>query len=579
MGYYRRSSSSSDWKPMKLSSLLSSLVISLMAFGAAAASAQPLSLEIARAVRGTPAVGIHYNTWFYGESQKGADGYCTSHPWSTNPLWLPGTKSLLFAENPNGYCYDNFQSGSAAVHAPWLSHLNVDYVIYDVTNESKSNDPVHDKSYQGAIASMPVFAAYAPHPIRSVFMFSATSWAQFECSVTNNCASSVGPQDEVFTLNEYMTSHFADLYQRYQTDSSAFMTLEGKPLLLVYVNRGRNVKDRTTGRPYFTGPGGYIPSVDQFNPEIQKYPNGTIRLQDAFTVRYAIAGEGTDFRGISNKIWMWDCQQCQFSEASFAGLFNSALKFRDLGQLKDGFVQGLSKLTVVMSPWNSFSGSGDEKGPYSVTLEPNTTLYKVDSTPGNYNPYFFYDNVAAIIHDVTGRTDAPAPQKLYRPADVSMLDTNWAPIDPNRYYALKNAITQKCVDVTGGSQSNGTPLQQWDCIPGNPNQKWQIRLQPSGAFSLISQASGKCLDFAAPNWFSNGNTVQQWECSGAPNQSFSFNLLPDFPVLYHIKSMTPNQCLDVPSGNAANGQLLQSWECSNLKENPVHNQSFYLSPQ
>lgn len=560
-----------------LASVLSQLTICATALAAVVANAQPLSLENARAVRGKPAIGIHYNTWFNGTDNRVSDGYCWHHTWN-QALQLPGTKSLLFNENPNGYCYSSFDASTADTHAPWLAHLNVDYVIYDVTNESKSSSVAGDPSYQGAIKSMPRFSTYGPHPIRSVFMFSATSWAQFECPVTNNCAASIGSQDEVFTLNDYMISHFEDLYQRFEGDSSGFVTLEGKPLMLVFVNRGRNVKDRTTGNPYFNGPGGYIPGAGQFNPEIRKRSNEKIRLQDAFTVRYAIYGENTDYRSISNKIWMFMCQQCQFAEASYAGLLNENLKFRDLAQFKGGLEQGLTKTTVVISPWNGFSTSGDEKGPFSVTLEPNTTLYKVDSTPGNNNPYFFYDNVAAIIHEVTGRSDAPAPQKLERPADDGMRDTDWNLVDPNRYYALKNAVTQKCADVTGGSFSNGARIQQWDCMPGNPNQMWQIKVQPSGAYSLVSKASGKCLDFASQNWFSNGNVVQQWECTGATNQSFSFNLIPGFGVLYHLKAMTPNQCLDVPSGNAANGQQLQSWECSSLQQ-PNHNQSFYISPQ
>lgn len=566
---------------MKFSSLFSSIIVSVTALAAGTAFSQPLSLENARLSRGKPAIGIHYNTWFYGNfygnAVRNADGYCSGHPWNTNPLWLPETKSLLFAENPNGYCYSDFDASTADVHAAWLSHLNVDYVIYDVTNESKNASVASDPSYQGALTTMRRFSTYGPHPIRNVFMFSATSWAG-DCAVKGTCAPSIGEKTEIFTLTPSMIEHFEDLYQRYQTDPTPFVTLEGKPLMLVYLNRGNNVYDPATGLQYFTGPGKYIPGPGQFNPEITKLNADKIRLQDAFTVRYALWGERTDFQKISNKIWMWDCQQCQFTEASFAGLFNSTLKFRDLAQLKSGLLEGLSKTTVIMSPWNSFSGSGDEQGPYSVTLEPNTTLYKVDSTPGNNNPYFFYDNVAAIIHEVTGRTDAPAPQKLERPADDGMRDTDGNLVDPNRYYALKNAVTQKCADVTGGSQLNGARIQQYDCMPGNPNQLWQITIQPSGAYSLVSKASGKCLDFASQNWFNNGNVVQQWECNGGTNQGFSFNLIPGFGVLYHLKAMTPNQCLDVPSANAANGQQLQSWECSSLQQ-PNHNQSFYISPQ
>lgn len=34
------------------------------------------------------------------------------------------------------------------------------------------------------------------------------------------------------------------------------------------------------------------------------------------------------------------------------------------------------------------------------------------------------------------------------------------------------SIGGKCLDVTGGADANGTPLQVWDCFAGSANQKW-----------------------------------------------------------------------------------------------------------
>ncbi|MDD4975799.1 MAG: RICIN domain-containing protein [Bacteriovorax sp.] len=548
--------------------------IGLLSSGNSPVITKSLSLEAMQSLRGTPSIGINYTTWFGGSSvvSSGSDGFCNSVGWNNSPLQLAGTKSLLFSKNPIGYCYNSFDPQTAQTHAPWLSYLNVDYVIFDATNESKGVSPAADPSYQAGLIAMRQFIGYAPHPIRSLFMFSVTSWAQFECPTTNNCTSSLPPNDEVFTLNSFVVAHFQDLYTQYEQTPSAFVTLGDKPVVLIYVASGSGVMDRTTGRPYFKGSGSYIPSVEQLNPILSKSNGSKIAFQDAFSVRYTIVDKNKDFSKISNLIWMWNCPGCSFSESSSAWLLNEKLGFRDLGAFLEQLKNGLGKLSIILSPWNSFSSSGDEKGPYSTTLEPNTTLYKVDSTPGNRDPYFFYNNVASLIHSTLARTDASPPTLLPRFPDSPPTDTNFRALVSGKLYSLKNAGSQKCLDITGGSSTNGTRIQQYDCIHGDPNQTWKLVSRSDGVWSFVSQISQKCLDFSAQQIFSDGNVVQQWNCSGAINQSFS--LIERGANLYQIKAITPNECLDVPAQSIdSNGALLHTWACG-----PQTNQDFYFVP-
>lgn len=39
---------------------------------------------------------------------------------------------------------------------------------------------------------------------------------------------------------------------------------------------------------------------------------------------------------------------------------------------------------------------------------------------------------------------------------------------------LYNHTTHKCVDVKAWNDSDGAPLQMWDCVPGQANQTWAL---------------------------------------------------------------------------------------------------------
>lgn len=58
---------------------------------------------------------------------------------------------------------------------------------------------------------------------------------------------------------------------------------------------------------------------------------------------------------------------------------------------------------------------------------------------------------------------------------------------------LVNLGSDMCVDVTDGSTSNGTNLQQWGC-GGADYQKWNISGQGNDQFALISKSSGLAVD-------------------------------------------------------------------------------------
>jgi poly(3-hydroxybutyrate) depolymerase len=73
--------------------------------------------------------------------------------------------------------------------------------------------------------------------------------------------------------------------------------------------------------------------------------------------------------------------------------------------------------------------------------------------------------------------------------------------------------TGKCLDITGASYGNGTPIELWDCN-GGANQQWHAS---NGA--LVNPASGKCLDDPGSNT-ANGTQLDLQACTGGTNQQW-----------------------------------------------------------
>ncbi|KAJ7865539.1 ricin B lectin domain-containing protein, partial [Mycena leptocephala] len=81
----------------------------------------------------------------------------------------------------------------------------------------------------------------------------------------------------------------------------------------------------------------------------------------------------------------------------------------------------------------------------------------------------------------------------------------------------------KCIDVTGGVNADGTKLQIWTCDEGNTNQQWtsvtDSTFQWSGTNKCIDLTDGKITD---------GNVLQIYTCDSAnSNQKWGGDPNPD----------------------------------------------------
>ncbi|KAK1221241.1 hypothetical protein PQX77_015949 [Marasmius sp. AFHP31] len=176
----------------------------------------------------------------------------------------------------------------------------------------------------------------------------------------------------------------------------------------------------------------------------------------------------------------------------------------------------------------------------------------------------------------------------------------------------------KCLDVKDGINTDGAKLQLWTCEPGNTNQLW-ISVKDQ---TYNWAGTNKCIDLTDGN-IADGNQLQLWTCVGEPgsdNQKFEFTTripndrsdrpelisagpspprdvclmatsntdgarvalgnrnggsgktpaFPDgnafwtwarAPLSGPIKTFDGAKCLDIPNGDATNGNKVQMWSC------------------
>ena len=146
------------------------------------------------------------------------------------------------------------------------------------------------------------------------------------------------------------------------------------------------------------------------------------------------------------------------------------------------------------------------------------------------------------------------------------------------YYVIKNAKTDKVLDVAGGNLIAPTNVQQWSYSKGCANQLWSITTNDDGSYSFINKATGLVLDLSGGST-SRGANVQAYISNGSAAQRFKvskvYTLIPSGIVSIYASS-NHSKCLDVAGGSHgesanvqiynSNGSLAQKWLASVVDE-------------
>ncbi|KAJ7292525.1 ricin B lectin domain-containing protein [Mycena rebaudengoi] len=153
---------------------------------------------------------------------------------------------------------------------------------------------------------------------------------------------------------------------------------------------------------------------------------------------------------------------------------------------------------------------------------------------------------------------------------------------PNQQWISKTDFTfqwsgtNKCIDLTDGKITDGSQLQLWTC-DSNSNQKWSAAANPSAERKAVQITGGDfsatgngpfCIAAASDT---DGAKVALVRCADTASVFAAGNVtwtVPTAPLTGQIKTFG-NKCLDVPSGSTQNGVQLQIWTCAAGNPNQV----------
>jgi hypothetical protein len=145
-------------------------------------------------------------------------------------------------------------------------------------------------------------------------------------------------------------------------------------------------------------------------------------------------------------------------------------------------------------------------------LDQTTLTTATDQDPTNH----LLELPEPLVYATPGNTNTlwdPIWDPDYTPADCSLWWTHWALINENSGLTL---------DLAGGPPAfdAGTPMQQWETIPGESNQQFQFIWTDHSYFTIIPwNRTDKCLEVKDAS-LDDGAQVQLAVPTGALNQQF-----------------------------------------------------------
>ncbi|MEU9204679.1 RICIN domain-containing protein [Streptomyces sp. NPDC048332] len=125
------------------------------------------------------------------------------------------------------------------------------------------------------------------------------------------------------------------------------------------------------------------------------------------------------------------------------------------------------------------------------------------------------------------------------------------------YTTLTSRSSGKCLDVPGGSITDGAALVQWTC-GSQQNQQFKVSDLGNGYVALINRNSGKCLDVADGS-AADGAAILQWACGRQLNQQWTLKDAGD--GYRQVVSRSSGKCADTNAASTDDGAALVQWTC------------------
>jgi len=141
------------------------------------------------------------------------------------------------------------------------------------------------------------------------------------------------------------------------------------------------------------------------------------------------------------------------------------------------------------------------------------------------------------------------------------------------YYVIRNAKSQKALDVDGGNLIPGTNVQQWACDSDNANRLFAAIDNGDGTYSFVNKSTGLALDIVGASDSVQAN-LDTYHPNGSAAQKFSLHQVTEFmnEGAFSFESATASKVLDVAGGSMDDGAVIQLY-----KSNDTLAQKWYVS--
>lgn len=130
---------------------------------------------------------------------------------------------------------------------------------------------------------------------------------------------------------------------------------------------------------------------------------------------------------------------------------------------------------------------------------------------------------------------------------------------------LKNAGTNKCLAIPGGSTQDGVGLIQWGC-GGWEDHQWKLEeafTSDVQYYKVVNKKTNKCLGVPGGS-VEDGVQVIQWPCGDWFDHYWRFEAVGTNK--YRAVNRNSNKCLAVEAGSKEDGARVIQWPCGTWRD-------------
>lgn len=223
-----------------------------------------------------------------------------------------------------------------------------------------------------------------------------------------------------------------------------------------------------------------------------------------------------------------------------------------------------------------------DSGSVAVNCYKNNNLANISSNPLSWRPsqnYSYTKMTAAQAKEFdskyagtkSSRSDytyagltAPFIQSAYFLTNFTDDQPQLTPavMDETSTYMIKNVNSGLYMEVTGGSTSNGTNVQQWGANSAASHNTWKFVSAGDGYYYLVSQLGDKssCVLDVTGKKSTNGTNIEIYQLNNGDAQKFMLTKNSDGSYKIRTKVSACASCVEIANASSASGANVQEYE-------------------